>query len=90
MKQKALIELRKLETENPWKGSGMRNSERVDFVEEPLIGQMSSGTCSADFPGIAKHHIKGKYVYVHSEEFKSSNHAARKDTEDRIYCMYSS
>jgi hypothetical protein len=34
---------------------------------------MSSGTCGADVPGIAKHHIKGKYMYVHSEEFKSSN-----------------
>jgi hypothetical protein len=45
---------------------------------------MSSGTCGADVPGIAHHHIKGKYMYEHSEEFKSANHAARKDTEDRL------
>jgi hypothetical protein len=54
----------------------MGNSER--FCLGTLIGHMSThGTCSAEVPGIANHHIKGKYMYVHSEEFKSSNQLER-------------
>jgi hypothetical protein len=38
---------------------------------------MSSRTYGADVPGIAKDHIKGKYKYLHSEEYKSSNQVER-------------
>jgi hypothetical protein len=45
---------------------------------------MGPGTCSADVPGIAKDYIEGKYMYVHSYEFKSLEQA-QKNTEDSVY-----